>query len=156
MKLQEENWSKEKEKFTNFENKTKEDFAAVQATALTMKEAADELGEDFDCALIDPRFTKPIDKAVTEYFAKTADTVVTLEDHVLAGGYGSLVAELLVEKAIHTPLVRVGWPDQFIEHASSVGELREKYGLTSAAVVAQIKGKSLKAATGGSSESAVA
>ena len=120
------------------------------------QEAADELGEDFDCALIDPRFTKPIDKAVTEYFAKTADTVVTLEDHVLAGGYGSLVAELLVEKAIHTPLVRVGWPDQFIEHASSVGELREKYGLTSARVVAQIKGKSTKAATGGSSESAVA
>ena len=84
--------------------------------------AANELGEDFDCALIDPRFTKPIDEATTEYFAKTADTIVTLEDHVLAGGYGSLVSELLVAKEIHTPLVRIGWPDQFIEHASSVGE----------------------------------
>ena len=82
--------------------------------------AAEELGEDFDCALIDPRFTKPIDEATTEYFAKTADLVVTLEDHVLPGGYGSLVAELMVEESVSTPLIRVGWPDQFIEHASSV------------------------------------
>jgi 1-deoxy-D-xylulose-5-phosphate synthase len=103
------------------------------------EEAAKTLGKDFDCALINPRFTKPIDQATTEYFAKTADSIVTLEDHVLAGGYGSIVAELLVEKGIHTPLTRVGWPDQFIEHASSVGELREKYGLTVEAVVAQVK-----------------
>jgi 1-deoxy-D-xylulose-5-phosphate synthase len=82
--------------------------------------------------------------------------VVTLEDHVLAGGYGSLVAELLVEKSIHTPLVRIGWPDQFIEHASSVGELREKYGLTSNAVVTQIKGKSRLPLGNSSEESAVA
>ncbi len=118
--------------------------------------AANELGEDFDCALIDPRFTKPIDEATTEYFAKTADTIVTLEDHVLAGGYGSLVSELLVAKEIHTPLVRIGWPDQFIEHASSVGELREKYGLTVESVVAQIKGTPRNVASGSSSESAVA
>ena len=118
--------------------------------------AANELGEGFDCALIDPRFTKPIDEATTEYFAKTADTIVTLEDHVLAGGYSSLVSELLVAKEIHTPLVRIGWPDQFIEHASSVGELREKYGLTVESVVAQIKGTPRNVTSGSSSESAVA
>ena len=101
--------------------------------------AAEELGEDIDCALIDPRFTKPIDEATTEYFAKTADLVVTLEDHVLPGGYGSLVAELMVEESVSTPLIRVGWPDQFIEHASSVGELRGKYGLTAEAVVERIR-----------------
>jgi len=105
------------------------------------KQAAEELGKDFDCALINPRFTKPIDEATTEYFAKTADQIITLEDHVLPGGYGSVVSELLVEKSISTPLLRIGWPDQFIEHASSVNELREKYGLTSKAIVAQIKGK---------------
>ncbi|MBC8324517.1 MAG: 1-deoxy-D-xylulose-5-phosphate synthase [Verrucomicrobia subdivision 3 bacterium] len=103
------------------------------------QKAAEELGEDFDCALINPRFTKPIDEATTEYFAKTADQIVTLEDHVLPGGYGSVVSELLVEKGISTPLLRIGWPDQFIEHASSVNELREKYGLTSKAIIAQIK-----------------
>ena len=118
--------------------------------------AANELGEDFDCALVDPRFTKPIDEATTEYFSKTADTIVTLEDHVLAGGYGSLVSELLVAKKINTPLVRIGWPDQFIEHASSVGELRKKYGLTVESVVAQIKGTPRKMDSSASNQSAVA
>jgi len=106
------------------------------------QQAAEELGKDFDCALINPRFTKPIDEATTEYFAKTADQIVTIEDHVLPGGYGSVVSELLVEKGISTPLLRIGWPDQFIEHASSVSELREKYGLTSQAIAAQIKSAS--------------
>ena len=105
------------------------------------QKAAEELGEDFDCALINPRFTKPIDEATTEYFAKTADQIVTIEDHVLPGGYGSVVSELLVEKGISTPLLRIGWPDQFIEHASSVNELREKYGLTAEAITARIKGE---------------
>ena len=118
--------------------------------------AANELGEDFDCALVDPRFTKPIDEATTEYFSKTADTIVTLEDHVLAGGYGSLVSELLVAKKINTPLVRIGWPDQFIEHASSAVELRKKYGLTVESVVAQIKGTPRKMDSSASSQSAVA
>ena len=46
------------------------------------------------------------------------------------GGYGSAVLELFNEKRITTPVVRIGWPDQFIEHATTVDDLREKYGLT--------------------------
>ncbi len=57
---------------------------------------------------------------------------MTLEDHVLPGGYGSSVLELFSEKRITTPVVRIGWPDQFIEHATTVDYLREKYGLTAA------------------------
>jgi len=49
---------------------------------------------------------------------------------VLPGGYGSSVMELLGDRGITTPVVRIGWPDQFIEHASSVDYLRNKYGLT--------------------------
>jgi 1-deoxy-D-xylulose-5-phosphate synthase len=65
--------------------------------------------------------------------------VVTLEDHVLQGGYGSTVLELFADKRVTTPVVRIGWPDQFIEHASSVDYLREKYGLTVAAIVEKVK-----------------
>lgn len=83
-----------------------------------------------DVAIINPRFTKPLDEATTKFFAQAADVVVTLEDHVLPGGYGSSVMELLGENDITTPVVRIGWPDQFIEHASSVDYLRNKYGLT--------------------------
>ena len=126
----------------NFEGngKRKVAFLGLGPMFSVAEAAAEELGEDFDCALIDPRFTKPIDEATTEYFAKTADLVVTLEDHVLPGGYGSLVAELMVENGVQKPLIRIGWPDQFVEHASSVRELREKYGLTAKAVVEQVRG----------------
>ena len=134
----------------NFEGngKRKVAFLGLGPMFSVAEAAAEELGEDFDCALIDPRFTKPIDEATTEYFAKTADLVVTLEDHVLPGGYGSLVAELMVENGVQKPLIRIGWPDQFVEHASSVGELREKYGLTAKAVVEQVRGTPPPAVSG--------
>ena len=134
----------------NFEGngKRKVAFLGLGPMFSVAEAAAEELGEDFDCALIDPRFTKPIDEATTEYFAKTADLVVTLEDHVLPGGYGSLVAELMVENGVQKPLIRIGWPDQFVEHASSVGELREKYGLTAKAVVEQVRGTPSPAVSG--------
>src|SRR5580700_11538219 len=56
--------------------------------------------EGFDCAVINPRFTKPLDAGVTEFFARAAEVVVTIEDHVLTGGYGASVLELLSEKRI--------------------------------------------------------
>jgi 1-deoxy-D-xylulose-5-phosphate synthase len=95
--------------------------------------------EGFDCALINPRFTKPLDEGTTEFFGRAADVVITFEDHVLAGGYGSSVLEVLSEKQLSTPVVRIGWPDKFIEHASSVDYLREKHGLTASNAVAQVK-----------------
>ncbi len=92
-----------------------------------------------DCAIINPRFTKPIDAATTEFFGRAADVVVTLEDHVIMGGYGSIVVELFSEKRLHTPVVRIGWPDNFIEHASTVDILRGRHGLTAANAVAKVK-----------------
>jgi len=102
--------------------------AAVQLTA-----------DGFDCAVINPRFTKPLDAGTTAFFARAAEAVVTLEDHVLAGGYGAAMMELLGDERIATPVVRIGWPDQFIEHATTVDHLREKYGLTVTRVVTALK-----------------
>jgi 1-deoxy-D-xylulose-5-phosphate synthase len=104
------------------------------------RKAARELSQaGFDCALINPRFIKPLDVPAHEFFGRTADVIVTLEDHVLMGGYGSSVLETFNEKAIATPVIRIGWPDQFIEHASTVDYLRQKYGLTVENVVAKVK-----------------
>jgi len=76
---------------------------------------------------------------VHEQFGREADLVVTLEDHVLMGGYGSAVLEVFSEQTVKTPVVRIGWPDQFIEHATTQDELRNKYGLSVANAVAQVK-----------------
>ena len=74
-----------------------------------------------------------------EFFGNAADLVVTLEDHVIMGGYGSAVLELFSEKNVTTPVVRIGWPDQFIEHATTQDELRKKYGLSVENTVAKVK-----------------
>jgi 1-deoxy-D-xylulose-5-phosphate synthase len=105
-------------------------------------QAADQLQQEgLDVAVVNPRFTKPLDAGTTEFFGRAADVVVTLEDHVLNGGYGSSVLELFNEKQVATPVVRIGWPDAFIEHASSVDYLREKHGLTVANTIAQVKAR---------------
>ena len=90
-------------------------------------------------ALVNPRFTKPLDAGTHEFFGRAAEVVVTVEDHVLMGGYGSAVLELFNEKSVATPVIRIGWPDQFIEHASSQDELRAKYGLSVENIVSRVK-----------------
>ena len=114
-------------------------FGLGNMHGVAVKAAAKLAEEGFDCAVINPRFTKPIDAATTEFFSRAADCVVTLEDHVLAGGYGSSVIELLSEKRVSTPVVRIGWPDVFVEHATTVDYLREKYGLTVSNTVKEVK-----------------
>ncbi|WCJ60779.1 1-deoxy-D-xylulose-5-phosphate synthase [Fontisphaera persica] len=114
-------------------------FGLGNMQSMARKTAEMLAAEGYDYALINPRFTKPLDAGVTEYFARAADVVVTFEDHVLMGGYGSAVLELLADRRISTPVVRIGWPDQFIEHASTVDYLREKYGLTPQRAVAQVR-----------------
>ncbi len=95
------------------------------------REAAEQLiSQGCDVAVINPRFFKPLDAAVHAFFAQSAEVVATIEDHVGMGGYGSAVLECLSEAGIQTPVVRIAWPDAFIEHASTVDYLRERHGLT--------------------------
>ncbi len=104
------------------------------------REAAARLAADgCDVALINPRFVKPLDAGVHEFFGRAADAVVTLEDHAILGGYGSAVIEFFNEKRVTTPVLQIGWPDQFIEHGSNVEDLRNKYGLTAAAVLEKVR-----------------
>ena len=123
-------------------------FPLGNVMALGQKAAAQLAAEGYDVAVVNPRFIKPLDAGVTEFFGHAADVVVTLEDHVLMGGYGSSVLELFNEKRITTPVIQVGWPDQFIEHASSVDELRSKYGLTVERTVARVRAEFATAASG--------
>jgi 1-deoxy-D-xylulose-5-phosphate synthase len=114
-------------------------FALGNMQGIAKQAAAQLTAEGFNCAVINPRFTKPIDAEMTTQYGGVSEVVVTLEDHVLAGGYGSAVLELFSERRIQVPVVRIGWPDQFIEHASSVDHLRQKYGLTAENAVTKVK-----------------
>jgi 1-deoxy-D-xylulose-5-phosphate synthase len=95
-------------------------------------------GAGLSAAVINARFTKPMDVPMLEFFARSVDVILTLEDHVLRGGFGSVVLEELSNLGIATPVVRIGWPDQFIEHGK-LDELRAKYGITVEAAMAKLR-----------------
>jgi 1-deoxy-D-xylulose-5-phosphate synthase len=95
-------------------------------------------GELVSSAVINARFAKPIDSEMIEFYARTVDVIVTLEDHVLNGGFGSVVLEELNRLGISTPVVRIGWPDQFIEHGKP-DALRAKYGITVEAALEKLR-----------------
>jgi 1-deoxy-D-xylulose-5-phosphate synthase len=102
------------------------------------KELGIRLGrEGYSAAVINPRFVKPIDRAMLESYARRVAAFVTFEDHVKMGGFGAAVIEALEEMGFQIPVVRIGWPDQFIEHGK-IDDLRAKYGLTVEAAQAQI------------------
>ena len=93
--------------------------------------------QGISAAVINPRWIKPLDTGTLEFFARSADVICTLEDHVLHNGFGCAVIEHLNDAGIKTPVVRVGWPDQFVEHGA-VDILRKKHGLTAGAAVEKI------------------
>ena len=102
------------------------------------EEAARKLQEKgISVALINPRWIKPLDTGTLEFFARGVEVLCTIEDHVLHNGFGCAVMEHLYSQGIHTPVVRIGWPDEFIEHGS-VPILREKHGITAEALVEKV------------------
>lgn len=84
---------------------------------------------DVSAAVVNARFIKPLDRRLLEWYAHRASVIVTIEDHVLSGGFGSAVLEALSDMGLETPVVRIGWPDCFIEHGK-VDQLRKKYGVS--------------------------
>ena len=103
--------------------------------ALEAAAALEEQG--ISTAVINARWIKPLDAATIEFFARGCEVVCTMEDHVLHNGFGCAVMEHLAEQQVTTPVVRIGWPDQFIEHGS-VPILRKKHGITAEAAVEKI------------------
>src|SRR5215212_5126280 len=102
------------------------------------EEAAKKLQEQgVSVALINPRWIKPLDTGTLEFFARGVEVVCTIEDHVLHNGFGCAVMEHLHSQRIQTPVVRIGWPYEFIEHGS-IPILRNKHGITSDALVEKV------------------
>jgi 1-deoxy-D-xylulose-5-phosphate synthase len=95
-------------------------------------------GEGIAAAVINARFAKPIDVEMLEFYARSVEVILTLEDHVLRGGFGSAVLEELNNLGISIPVVRIGWPDQFIEHGK-IDALRAKYGISAEAALEKLR-----------------
>ena len=101
--------------------------------------AADQLSaEGLHATVLNARFCKPLDADAILAAARRCGVVVTVEDGVVPGGFGSAVLELLADHGLLIPTARVGLPDEFIEHGP-VPVLRAEVGLTAEAVAARAR-----------------
>ena len=102
------------------------------------EEAAAKLSEmGHSAALINPRWIKPLDEACFQSYARRCKVICTFEDHTIQNGFGAAVIDMLHSAGIGTPVVRIGWPDEFIEHGK-VDILRQKHGVTAENAVEKV------------------
>ncbi len=100
--------------------------------------AADELSRDgVNCTVIDNHTIKPMDRETIVAAARSCGAVVTAEEHQIAGGMGSAVAELLAQEA-PVPVEFVGVRDRYGE-SGAPAELMKKFGLSSEAIAAAVR-----------------
>lgn len=93
----------------------------------------------------DMRFIKPLDESLLEEIGKQYNNIVTVEDGVRSGGFGSAVLEWMSDHGFSPKITRIGLPDTFVEHGT-VEQLRHITGMDADAIAAAIiKATSLQA-----------
>ena len=97
-----------------------------------MKEAG------YRCSLINARFAKPLDTEMIRDLCRDHQLIVTIEENVLAGGFGELVVQYVMQSGEKTRVRTIGISDDYVEHGN-VEVLRKEVGLDQETIVAQIK-----------------
>ena len=99
---------------------------ALGKPASAAVEAAEMLAEHgVSCGVVNPIFVKPLDVELLLDAARSARRILTVEENVLAGGFGSAVLEVLAEAGLEDVSVhRIGMPDSFIEHGTAADQRR--------------------------------
>lgn len=102
--------------------------------------AAQQLSDEgISATVVNARFAKPLDRAMITRLAKKHKCLVTVEEHVLNGGFGSAVLELLEEERVFSvPVRRIGIPDRFIEQGPQ-RILREQLGLAPESIAQEVR-----------------
>lgn len=103
-------------------------------------DVAERLKEDgINITVINGRFIKPLDHKMLKTQFQRIDRWITLEEHAVAGGFGSAVLEWRAQNGFYGPMLPIGIPDELIPHGTQ-SELRKRVGLTAGQLVKQIKG----------------
>ncbi len=100
---------------------------ALGKTAAAALEAAEKLADyGIECGVVNPIFVKPLDLGLLLEAARSVGRIVTVEENVLAGGFGSAVVEAIVDAGLEDVSVhRIGMPDSFIEHGAAADQRRQ-------------------------------
>jgi 1-deoxy-D-xylulose-5-phosphate synthase len=114
---------------------------AVGATVTEALKAAKQLeDENISAIVVNSRFVKPLDTDLITRLAREITHILTVEENVLEGGFGSAVLECLAEANVTScHIARLGIANTFVEHGSQK-ILRANYGVDAAAIVKAVKG----------------
>lgn len=104
-------------------------------TAEEVREEIKEIG--YACSLVNARFIKPVDEEMLELLAKEHKLVVTIEENILAGGYGSAVRTAVEERKLDLRVVNLGIDDIYVEHGG-IDQLRNEVLLDKHAIVKRV------------------
>ncbi|HIK10459.1 MAG TPA: 1-deoxy-D-xylulose-5-phosphate synthase [Oscillatoriaceae cyanobacterium M33_DOE_052] len=110
-------------------------YGSMVNPAMQTAEILSEHG--IQATVVNPRFVKPLDTELILPLAQSIGKVVTIEEGCLMGGFGSAVAEALLDNNIAVPLLRLGVPDTLVEHATPEQSFAE-LGLTPAQMADRI------------------
>jgi 1-deoxy-D-xylulose-5-phosphate synthase len=103
------------------------------------QKASEKLKSDgIDCEVINMRFVKPLDTALLDSVAGKFKKIVTLEENALMGGFGSAVLEYFADKNFKNDILRIGLPDNFIEHGTQA-ELHNILKIDDAGIFEKVK-----------------
>ena len=112
------------------------DIWAIGSMVADAEALAAQLSEHgIQAGVVNARFVKPLDSEQLLRSAASSKLIVTLEDNVISGGFGSAVMEALQDGNCPRPVLRIGWPDEFVEHGNSVAQLRASVGLDPDSIV---------------------
>jgi len=84
-----------------------------------------KVAEQFDATVADMRFVKPLDEELVRQLAASHELLVTLEENAVMGGAGAAVSEFLARENIQQPILHLGLPDYYVEHAKPAQMLAE-------------------------------
>ncbi|MDO9541410.1 MAG: transketolase C-terminal domain-containing protein, partial [Kiritimatiellia bacterium] len=94
-------------------------------------------GQELQAGIVNPRFIVPLDRDLLSRHATTARCIATFENGVVAGGFGSLVNEVLADVGYRGACLRCGWPGRFIPQGP-FDAMAERFGLTAPAIAERI------------------
>ncbi|MBG7028798.1 1-deoxy-D-xylulose-5-phosphate synthase [Pseudomonas aeruginosa] len=92
-----------------------------------------KVAESLDSTVVDMRFVKPLDEALVRELAGSHELLVTIEENAVMGGAGSAVGEFLASEGLEVPLLQLGLPDYYVEHAKP-SEMLAECGLDAAGI----------------------
>jgi 1-deoxy-D-xylulose-5-phosphate synthase len=111
-------------------------IAVGRMVEVAEKAAADLAGKGVSAGVVNARWVKPLDQRIVEW-AGPVDHVVTLEDNVVAGGFGAAVMEMFAESGLTKKVTNIGVPDEFLPFGSA-SDVMESVGMDPDSVVERV------------------